>query len=377
MDVTPKKLSNSEEFCFLCIDNFSLPKSKIKVFGKSALDIPSLILEATKEDVNVYVERERFYICRMKCYNRLLRYQNTLRKVEEISFEIQKDYQSDDSVRVKRLVKEPGRLPEAKKSLKFGDTSSASATCENSQHLQVQDVSPALLAAALTPRIIVTSFARPPVVSFGSVGAIPGIQNSGLIQKAFRDSRMLTSTPRHIKPVLQQQQEVSVTETRETQVHISVTYPCGKTFRKELKNDLSFIGKAIVHGPHQRIASAVIKSDTLKQMVVEKVFKLMTLQLNELCSRKRPCIFRANTKEEIVNFDFEKACLELKAKAPIFYAFLMTSACNKKENPEWLPSVVVAGSVLLKQRNSHMNACATVIGILLKSRSLEVRIKKL
>ena len=278
----------------------------------------------------------------------------------------------DPRLRVKRLAKEPGRLPEAKKSLKFGDTST---TCENSQHSQVQDVSPAALAPALTPRIIVTSFATPPVFSFGSVSPIPGIQNSGLIQKAFRDSRMLTSTPCHVKPVLQQQQEVSVTETRETQVHISVTYPCGKTFRKELKNDLSSIGKAIVHGPHQRIASAVLKSDTLKQMVVEKVLKLMTLQLNELCSRKRPCIFRAYTKEEIVNFDFEKACLELKAKAPIFYAFLVTSACNKKENPEWLPSVVVAGSVLLKQRNSHMNACATVIGILLKSRSLEVSIK--
>ena len=104
-----------------------------------------------------------------------------------------KDYQSDDSVHVKRLAKQPGRLPEVKKSLKFEDTSSASATCENSQHLQVQDVSPAALAAALTPRIVVTSFARPPVFSFGSVSPIPGIQNSGLIQKAFRDSQQLPS----------------------------------------------------------------------------------------------------------------------------------------------------------------------------------------
>jgi len=84
-------------------------------------------------------------------------------------------------------------LPEVKKSLKFEDTSSASAACENSQHLQVQDVSPAALAAALTPRIVVTSFARPPVFSFGSVSPIPGIQNSGLIQKAFRDSQQLPS----------------------------------------------------------------------------------------------------------------------------------------------------------------------------------------
>ena len=62
--------------------------------GKSALDIPSYILKATREDVKVYVERERFYICWMKCYQPV-QYQNALRKVEEISVEIQKDYQSD------------------------------------------------------------------------------------------------------------------------------------------------------------------------------------------------------------------------------------------------------------------------------------------
>ena len=107
MDERPKKLTRSDEFCFLCKDTFSLPKSKIRVLGKSAVDIPSLILRATKVDVNVYVERERFYICRTKCYNRLVRLQNALRKVEEIQQEIQQVFQSDESVRVKRLAKEP------------------------------------------------------------------------------------------------------------------------------------------------------------------------------------------------------------------------------------------------------------------------------
>ena len=368
MDETPKKLTRSDEFCFLCKDTFSLPKSKIRVLGKSAVDIPSLILRATKVDVNVYVERERFYICRTKCYNRLVRLQNALRKVEEIQQEIQQVFQSDESVRVKRLAKEPAGVPEAKKSLKFD-----SSQRENS----AQDVSSQASPAAIffpppTSGIVFTSFARPPVLSFGGVSPIPGTPNSGFLRKAFGGS--LTSTPRS-KPVVQEPQEVSGKESSETQVHISVTYPCGKTYKRELENHLAVIGKAIVHGPQQRIASAVLKSDTLKQMVVEKVLKLMTVQLNELCSRKRPSIFRANTKEEIVNFDFARACQELKARAPIFYAFLMTSACVKKETPDWLPSVEVAGSVLLKQRNSHMNACATVIGILLKSRSLEVRIE--
>ena len=59
-----------------------------------------------------------------QCYNRLIRYQNALQRFEEIGAEMQQDYQSDNSVRIKRLAKEPGALPEAKKSIKFGDTAS-------------------------------------------------------------------------------------------------------------------------------------------------------------------------------------------------------------------------------------------------------------
>ena len=86
-------------------------------------------------------------------------------------------------------------------------------------------------------------------------------------------------------------------------------------------------------------------------------------------------MLRANTKEEIVDFDFEKLCFEWKERAPIFYAFLMTCATATQNEiaPEWLPSIAVAGLILLKQQNSHMNGCATVLGILIKSRSLEVR----
>ena len=55
---------------------------------------------------------------------------------EEIGAEMQQDYQSDNSVRVKRLAKEPGALPAAKKSLKFGDTASIE-THENSPQMTV------------------------------------------------------------------------------------------------------------------------------------------------------------------------------------------------------------------------------------------------
>lgn len=38
----------------------------------------------------------------------------------------------------------------------------------------------------------------------------------------------------------------------------------------------------------------------------------------------------------------------------------------------WLPSAAVAGSVLLKQRNPALNATASVLGVLVKTGSMEV-----
>ncbi|KAK3753107.1 hypothetical protein QZH41_020581, partial [Actinostola sp. cb2023] len=48
------------------------------------------------------------------------------------------------------------------------------------------------------------------------------------------------------------------------------------------------------------------------------------------------------------------------------------SNCDAK----WLPSVAIAGSVLLKQRDSKMNATASIIGVLLKTKSMELLFKR-
>ena len=50
------------------------------------------------------------------------------------------------------------------------------------------------------------------------------------------------------------------------------------------------------------------------------------------------------------------------------------SAINKRTKSfDWFGSLAIAGSILLKQRNKDMSAAASVIGILLKSKSVEVR----
>ena len=116
---TPKKILTSEA-CFLCEAKVS-SKEKIKVFGKSAVAIHSLILRETEADLSVYVGRALAAICRGRFYNRLLLYKRALDRVKEIENEIKQDLTHDGLFRVKRLAKESGHKPEAKKSLKFGD----------------------------------------------------------------------------------------------------------------------------------------------------------------------------------------------------------------------------------------------------------------
>ena len=55
MDQTPKIVVKSEFFCFLCSCN--LGKDRVRVFGKSAVDIAGLIKRALDVDVSVYSSR--------------------------------------------------------------------------------------------------------------------------------------------------------------------------------------------------------------------------------------------------------------------------------------------------------------------------------
>ena len=60
---------------------FTIAKKKVNVFGKSALDIHSLVKHATKAVyLSVCVDCENLAICRTKGYNRLVRLKNTLHK---------------------------------------------------------------------------------------------------------------------------------------------------------------------------------------------------------------------------------------------------------------------------------------------------------
>ena len=54
--ITPKKKKHTKKRCLLYEDFVPLSKDKLKVFGKSQLDLGALYRKATRVDVAVYAE---------------------------------------------------------------------------------------------------------------------------------------------------------------------------------------------------------------------------------------------------------------------------------------------------------------------------------
>ena len=86
---------------------------------------------------------------------------------------------------------------------------------------------------------------------------------------------------------------------------------------------------------------------------------------------KNPSLLRRTGKEELEKFDLRR--FEASGEKEPRFSTPSTSAINKAmRNCAWFRNLAVAGSVLLRQRNPDMCATAAVIGILLKSKSIEV-----
>lgn len=196
-------------------------------------------------------------------------------------------------------------------------------------------------------------------------------QYSGAVIRQTFGAPLLSSTPVSSTQKTSNQSKASIENTT---VKLSVSYP-SKTVNKTLPKDYEALGKSLIHGPPSRIATAVLKCAPLTHLVIEKVLRLLKAEVGDLCSKKNPSSLRNCTKEALINFDLEKLCNEWKERAPLFYSFLLTVTSGKSQkSTTWFPSMAVAGSILLKQRNPQMNATASALSLVLKTRSTEVKI---
>ena len=68
--------------------------------------------------------------------------------------------------------------------------------------------------------------------------------------------------------------------------------------------------------------------------------------------QNKPVAVTKNKKRRPGKFDLEHVCSELRERGPVFYFFLLKSAANKSsKSSTWFGSLVLACSVMLKQRN--------------------------
>ena len=118
---------------------------------------------------------------------------------------------------------------------------------------------------------------------------------------------------------------------------LSIFYP-SKTVNKCLTSRYEAIGKALIYGPPQRIANAIVKSKSLTKHLVQSVLRLLSNEVCGLCSRSNPSLLRKCDGESLVNFSFQSVCEEWKSRAPIFYSFLVNCSSVQLTREElWLP----------------------------------------
>lgn len=330
---TPKKISDLKR-CFIC--SAALLNDKILIFGRSALNFAELIKSSIRVDVeSEYANASELAICR-DCYKSLIKFNKCLNSTEDIKNQLIATFSNREPFNVKRLSKDE-ELTRGKALRCLDFTASTSTQLISS----VNSLSGSIPS---TPR-------RPFQLAFPQ--SLPHENKSPVFT-----APQATSTP--------------IANTASPTTVVTVQYR-SKPLKKTLCGGYQAIGKALAHGVPSQIASAALKHPAVRKQLLVKTFQLMSKEITSLCSIKTPSLLRKSGKEDLSNFNLQNICEEWKQKAPIFYSFLMTSAVNKRtKNYSWFPSVCVAGSVLLKQRSEKMDATACVIGVLLKSKSIEV-----
>ena len=117
---------------------------------------------------------------------------------------------------------------------------------------------------------------------------------------------MFTSTSFHKAKTHEAHSKLSPPESREkeTKVHLLVEY-LSKTIRKELKDDYSVLGKAVVYGFPQKIARTVLQNETLKKFIVEQAH----------CSTSKWTVFQKTVSQDSI---LRNCAMSARKERPFF-----------------------------------------------------------
>lgn len=159
---------------------------------------------------------------------------------------------------------------------------------------------------------------------------------------------------------------------------MTLNYPASdKTYKSVLVKELEPLGKALARrGSYKQIAVAAFSCQPLKNCLINKTLDTLQKECDDLCSKKKPSLLR-KSEADMKNFSLFQLCHEWKERAPLFYSFLMTCSSGYHYNKDdkrldWSPAIAVAGSALLKKRNVHMNATASLISVMVRQSGIQV-----
>lgn len=361
---TPKKVVETDR-CFIC-SKVVAKKEKLYIFGKSSIDFCEIVKSALNVNVRNFSASEQLFICRAECYQRLTKFKRALDNLNKAKSELEEVYKATVH-RTKRLCK---------------DDAEEDAANEVDKHVEQSTRGKVAKVLHFSEATTCTSSPRasPDALSDGQRCVLDEpfcflspIQSNGgeLLKRAFintiaRSPNVVTSTPRKILRNCEQD------NSQTSNVTLSISYP-SKNVNKSLHGSYQHNGKALAHGIPSRVANAAMNCQPVRKHIVEKTLGILKKEITGLCSKNNPSLLRKSSKEGLTDFDLQHVCEEWKVRAPLFYSFLMTSATNKRTKASsWFGSVAVAGSVLLKQRSKKMDATSSLLGIMMKTKSIEV-----
>ena len=103
------------------------------------------------------------------------------------------------------------------------------------------------------------------------------------------------------------------------------------TVNQTLSCDMEPIINALTHGPPSRIAKTILKCKTLRTEIICQVLRIISSEMNQLCSKKNPSVLRKTNKDDLINVDMKK----WKGRAPVIYTFLLTCCSSKNKLVSW------------------------------------------
>ena len=136
------------------------------------------------------------------------------------------------------------------------------------------------------------------------------------------------------------------------------------------------IGKAMLRGTYQQMAHKIWQHKVLKVELMKYVIRATAAECSELCSTKKPSMARRCSSDDMLQFHPEALCEEWLKRAPLFYSILLSSALSERRKDvktvTWLPSVALAGSILLRERSRGMDAMPLLVSTIIKASGSQV-----